>query len=126
MTPVDGVTAEYEASTPKGGNALSTTVYRMPVVARRLLLVAWDGLSWLLAMLAFLLVRYDFNLSNAQWDWVLAYTAIAVALQIGAGLATQLYLGRNRIGSFAEASWMGGPRRGHRPSARTRLQRRLR
>ncbi|SDL48449.1 dTDP-glucose 4,6-dehydratase [Tessaracoccus oleiagri] len=104
---VDGVTAEFEASAPKGGNALSTTVYRMPVVARRVLLVAWDGLSWVLAMLAFLLVRYDFNLSNAQWDWVLAYTGIAVALQVAAGLATQLYLGRNRIGSFAEASWMG-------------------
>ncbi|QNP55049.1 polysaccharide biosynthesis protein [Tessaracoccus defluvii] len=69
--------------------------------------MAWDVLAWVLAMLAFLLVRYNFDLSDAQWGATLAYTAIAVALQVLAGIFTQFYLGRSRIGSFAEASWLG-------------------
>ena len=89
------------------GRSFSATMYRMPVGLRRGLLIAWDAVSWILAMLAFLLLRYDFNLSDHQWGWVLAYTGAAVAIQVVLGLVTQLYLGRNRIGSFAETSWIG-------------------
>ncbi|MCC2594340.1 polysaccharide biosynthesis protein [Tessaracoccus sp. OS52] len=79
----------------------------MPAVWRRTILIAWDGFSWILAMLAFLAVRYDLRLTDPQWAWVLGYTGISVAAQVVVGLLTQLYLGRNRIGSFAEASWVG-------------------
>lgn len=87
--------------------ALSSAIYRLPAFWRRTTLICWDGLSWVFAMLAFLLVRYDFDLSSPQWSWVIAYTACAFLLQVALGLVTQVYLGRNRIGSFAEASWVG-------------------
>lgn len=80
---------------------------RLPPLARHLLLILWDSLSWVLALLAFLLVRYDFGLSNTQWNWVLLFTGIAVVLQVGAGLVTQNYLGRNRVGSFSDVGWTG-------------------
>lgn len=96
-----------EASPPQRNNSLSASLNRLPTVVRRSILMAWDALAWILAMLAFLLVRYDFNLNQAQWGSVVAYTGIAVALQICAGLVTQFYLGRSRIGSFAEATSMG-------------------
>src|SRR5665647_3103515 len=35
------------------------------------------------------------------------YTAIAILLQVVGGLVTQTYLGRSRVGSFAEASYLG-------------------
>ncbi|NLE98749.1 MAG: hypothetical protein GX596_12300, partial [Propionibacterium sp.] len=60
---MDGNTSAPEAHEPRGGNALSATVYRLPVFVRRIVLIAWDALAWVLAMLAFLLVRYDFDLS---------------------------------------------------------------
>lgn len=78
---------------------------RLPPMARHLMLILWDGLSWILALLAFLLVRYDFGLSGVQWDWVIAFTGIAVVLQISVGLVTQMYLGRHRVGSFSDAGW---------------------
>ncbi|GAB3816165.1 nucleoside-diphosphate sugar epimerase/dehydratase [Tessaracoccus terricola] len=102
---------EEQAAPPNGsrssGGTLSSVIYRLPAFWRRATLIGWDGLSWVLAMLAFLLVRYDFHLTSPQWAWVIAYTVTAFVLQVALGLVTQIYLGRNRIGSFAEASWVG-------------------
>lgn len=53
----------------------------------------------------FSLTRYDFVLTEAQWLMVFVYASLAVSGQIIAGLLTQHYLGRSRIGSFTEASW---------------------
>ena len=77
----------------------------MPITWRRLALISWDAIAWLLAISTFALTRYDWQLTNAQWAMVLVYAALAVTGQILAGLVTQHYLGRSRIGSFTEASW---------------------
>ncbi len=87
--------------------ALARLTQRLPVTWRRVLLMAWDSFAWVLALMVFLAVRYDLSLSGSQWTWALLYTLLAVLLQIVLGLLTQVYLGRSRIGSFSEATWMG-------------------
>ncbi|GAA4907430.1 nucleoside-diphosphate sugar epimerase/dehydratase [Tessaracoccus lubricantis] len=78
----------------------------MPAAVRRLILIMWDALAWVLAVIVFLSMR-DAALEPVQARWVLFYTAAAVLLQVIGGLSSQLYLGRNRIGSFADAARMG-------------------
>ncbi|QIK73773.1 polysaccharide biosynthesis protein [Propioniciclava coleopterorum] len=80
---------------------------RLPARWRRVLLVAWDCLAWLVALVAFSAVRYDLVLTPAQWRWTVLYTGLAIALQVTVGLATQVYRGRSRTGSFSEAGWLG-------------------
>src|SRR5665811_51009 len=79
----------------------------LPVFVRRLLLVAWDVASWSLAFLMFVWLRYRDDLTHEQWVSGVVYTAIAILLQAVAGLVTHSYLGRSRVGSFAEASFLG-------------------
>src|SRR5664280_1444760 len=79
----------------------------LPVFVRRLLLIAWDVASWLLAFLMFAWLRYNDSLTDEQWVGGSIYTAIAILLQVVGGLVTQVYLGRSRVGSFAEASFLG-------------------
>src|SRR5664280_3897717 len=79
----------------------------LPIFARRLLLIAWDVASWLLAFLMFAWLRYKDSLTHEQWVSGVMYTAIAILLQVVGGLVTQTYLGRSRVGSFAEASFLG-------------------
>ena len=74
---------------------------------KRSVMVLWDALSWCLALLVFLLVRHDLELSARVWEGVFAYTASAIALQIIGGFRFHLYLGRSRIGSFEEVSVLG-------------------
>lgn len=69
-----------------------------------MMLMALDGVAWVSALLLFVVVRYDFQLSGERWTWVLVYTLAAIILQLFVGLATQLYLGRSRIGSFGDAT----------------------
>ncbi|MDO5677058.1 MAG: nucleoside-diphosphate sugar epimerase/dehydratase [Propionibacteriaceae bacterium] len=90
-----------------GNGTLSASIYRLPVGARRAAVISWDAVSWLLATLLFALTRYDLNLSAPQWRMVVLYAVLAVALQIAAGIVSQHYLGRSRIGSFGEATWAG-------------------
>ncbi|MBB1509821.1 nucleoside-diphosphate sugar epimerase/dehydratase [Tessaracoccus sp. MC1756] len=78
----------------------------MPAAVRRLILIMWDALAWVLAVIVFLSMR-NAALEPVQARWVLFYTAAAVLLQVIGGLGSQLYLGRNRIGSFADAAGMG-------------------
>src|SRR5664280_68444 len=79
----------------------------LPIFARRLLLIAWDVASWLLAFLMFAWMRYKDSLTHEQWVSGVVYTAIAIVLQVVGGLVTQTYLGRSRVGSFEEASFLG-------------------
>ncbi|MGO1174344.1 MAG: polysaccharide biosynthesis protein, partial [Actinomycetaceae bacterium] len=69
---------------------------------RRLLRVAWDVASWLLAITAVVMTRYDFYLEVDQWNWIVIYAALACGAQLVAGAVLKLYLGRYRIGSFDE------------------------
>ena len=80
---------------------------RLPVIVRRMIQVIWDALSWLLAVMLLVGVRYDFSLTPDQWSWALAYSLCAIVLQVTFGLLSQIYLGRNRTGSFTEATWVG-------------------
>lgn len=67
---------------------------------------AWDCFAWAVALLIFSIIRYDFQLSKAQWDWVIWYAVVVIVLQLLLGFATQFYLGRSRAGSFSEFSMM--------------------
>jgi len=71
------------------------------------MLMAWDWTSWIAAVLLFVAIRYDLRLSTSQWSWALLYTFAALVLQAALGLLTHIYLGRSRVGSFSEATWVG-------------------
>lgn len=86
---------------------LVMTVAQWPVALRRGLLVLWDWLAWVLAVVLLLLVRYDFTLSTTQWSWLGVYLVAAMVLQLFVGIGLQVYLGRSRVGSFEEATWLG-------------------
>lgn len=94
------------------GRALGVGIVRqvgaLPAVQRRILLAAWDSLSWIVGALLITLARFDLSLSEVQWISLGAYTVAAIVLQVGSGLLTQAYLGRSRVGSYAEATLLGG------------------
>ena len=73
-----------------------------PVLVKRLAVVGWDALSWTLAALAYFILRFDLEISDRVWHGVLAYTALAIVLQLLTGFVFHLYLGRSRLGSFDE------------------------
>ena len=79
----------------------------LPAPYRRLFLIAWDCLAWVIAGLTFALVRFDLDLSGSQWLSIAVYMAMAIVLQVIGGLTSHVYLGRNRVGSFTEATWVG-------------------
>ena len=79
-----------------------------PVLVKRLAVVGWDALSWILAALAYFLVRFNLDISDRVWQGVLVYSAMAIVLQVLAGFAFHLYLGRSRLGSFDEVTLLGG------------------
>jgi dTDP-glucose 4,6-dehydratase len=72
-----------------------------------LLVVGWDLLSWVAALGAFVLIRFDLSLSARVWGGALAYAGLAAALQLIAGFRFHLYRGRSRLGSFDEATLLG-------------------
>ncbi|KGN39136.1 polysaccharide biosynthesis protein [Knoellia subterranea] len=74
---------------------------------KRFALVAWDVVAWLLAAVAFVLVRHDLALSERMWERVFTYVAVGVVIQLAVGFFTHLYLGRSRIGSFDEVTQLG-------------------
>ena len=80
---------------------------RLPVIVRRLLIIGWDVSSWLLASVAVMVTRYQGSLTEGQLISAAVYTVLAVLLQVAWGLVTQVYLGRSRVGSFAEATTLG-------------------
>ena len=74
---------------------------------RRVTMAGWDMASWMLAFGAVVVVRYDLDLLRAQWLTSLAYTVAGMALTVIGSYAFHLYLGRSRVGSFAEATAVG-------------------
>jgi FlaA1/EpsC-like NDP-sugar epimerase/dTDP-4-amino-4,6-dideoxygalactose transaminase/lipopolysaccharide/colanic/teichoic acid biosynthesis glycosyltransferase len=63
-----------------------------------------DTLAWTGGLISALLLRYDFDASRVDWPAFALLAAAAVVVQVVAGLATGLYLGRWRLGSFDEVS----------------------
>lgn len=82
-------------------------VRSLPASYKRLVLVAWDCLAWVIAAVTFSLVRFDLDLNSEQWLSVAIYVVMVIALQIVGGLTSHIYLGRNRVGSFMEATTIG-------------------
>jgi FlaA1/EpsC-like NDP-sugar epimerase len=69
---------------------------------RRLAQVAWDALSWTVAVPLALLFRYDFDVSNSRLLVALVSGVIAALIHVAAGSAFHLYQGRYVVGSFDE------------------------
>jgi dTDP-glucose 4,6-dehydratase len=83
-------------------------IHRIPALWRRAIVVVWDVLSWGLAFLLVCVVRYDLSLSTLQWRQAFAYLGAAILLFVAGGFASQLYLGRTKVGSFQDGLWVGG------------------
>jgi FlaA1/EpsC-like NDP-sugar epimerase/dTDP-4-amino-4,6-dideoxygalactose transaminase/lipopolysaccharide/colanic/teichoic acid biosynthesis glycosyltransferase len=66
-----------------------------------------DALAWTAGLVCALLLRYDFDPGRIDWPAFALIAAGAVVGQVIAGLATGLYLGRWRHGSFEEVSALG-------------------
>lgn len=61
-----------------------------------------DGLAWTVAILAALVLRFDFNLPRISWGETIAVIGVTVLLQLLGGWLTWLYRNRYAIGSFDE------------------------
>jgi dTDP-glucose 4,6-dehydratase len=64
--------------------------------------VLWDLASWLLATVAVVGSRYDFQLNEAVWASVARYALLACVAQVLFGTVLMLYRGRYRIATFDE------------------------
>src|SRR5256714_1614759 len=63
-----------------------------------------DALAWTGGLISAVLLRYDCHAGRVGWAGFAVLAAAAVVIQVVAGLATGLYLGRWRLGSFDEVS----------------------
>ena len=90
-------------SSCRGGDAQreEPPAVRTPA-ARRLARVLWDLTSWLLATVAVVGSRYDFQLNQVLWGSVILYAVIACLVQATIGTIGMLYRGRYRIATFEE------------------------
>ena len=61
-----------------------------------------DAAAWAVAILAALVLRFDFNLNLIHWGWTLALIGVTAALQLICGWLFWLYRNRYAIGSFDE------------------------
>lgn len=80
---------------------------KLSVFWKRALLLGWDIFAWIVAFAGFVLVRYDFELMRSQWITSIVFAVSVIALQLVVGFATQHYLGRSQVASFAEVSALG-------------------
>ncbi|MET3809023.1 FlaA1/EpsC-like NDP-sugar epimerase [Arthrobacter sp. UYEF3] len=62
-----------------------------------------DSMSWVVAIVLALLLRYEMGIRAEQFAGAFAIAAVAVAAQVLAGYALALYRGRYPFGSFQEA-----------------------
>ncbi|MCA1843767.1 MAG: polysaccharide biosynthesis protein, partial [Actinobacteria bacterium] len=63
-----------------------------------------DALAWTGGLIGAVLLRYDFDPGRIDWPAFAVSAAAAIVVQAFVGLATGLYLGRWRLGSFDEVS----------------------
>ncbi|WP_285725317.1 polysaccharide biosynthesis protein [Psychromicrobium xiongbiense] len=64
---------------------------------------ALDALSWVVAILLAVLLRYELDVSRVSWVAVGLVILVALVTQLVAGYAFSLYRGRYSFGSFQEA-----------------------
>src|SRR3989442_7074595 len=63
-----------------------------------------DAVAWTGGLIGAVLLRYDFHADRIGWVGFALLSSVAVVAQVLVGLATGLYLGRWRLGSFDEVS----------------------
>ena len=79
--------------------------FRRHVIPRRAeIQMVVDAASWALAIAFFSLARFDFAVASFPGRGVLLLAPLAALIQVGAGLAQQLYRGRYQFGSFEEVA----------------------
>lgn len=81
----------------------------MPVISARtgllrIGLAVWDGASWVVAAMALVFARYNFELARPEGQFVIQYALAAIVFQLVVGLLTKLYRGRHSIASFEESA----------------------
>lgn len=74
----------------------------MSTWARRIILALADISCWVVAVIAIVAIRFDFNLNAKDRMAVLLFTVVVVGFQIGMGILTKQYRNRYWIGSFEE------------------------
>lgn len=66
------------------------------------LLFLCDVIAWAFAILAALILRFDFSLARIHWGWTLALIGVTAVLHLIGGWVFWLYRGRYEIGGFDE------------------------
>ena len=66
------------------------------------LLFICDVIAWAFAILAALILRFDFSLGRIHWGWTLALIGVTALLQLIGGWVFWLYRGRYETGGFDE------------------------
>ncbi|MDO5683604.1 MAG: nucleoside-diphosphate sugar epimerase/dehydratase [Propionibacteriaceae bacterium] len=79
----------------------------IPVHWKRIVMVGWDLFAWAAAFIAFVLIRYDFELNERQWIASLAFVVSLMVTHMVVGFASHQYLGRSKVASYAETTWLG-------------------
>jgi len=69
--------------------------------------VGWDLFCWILAFVAFVLIRYDFQLNEQQWMAAVVFAGALMLAHVAVGFVTHQYLGRSKVASFAEVTGLG-------------------
>ncbi|MGH3996301.1 MAG: nucleoside-diphosphate sugar epimerase/dehydratase, partial [Pseudonocardiaceae bacterium] len=78
------------------------------MTGRALVLTAWDGFAWVLALTAGAWLRYTGDLSRMAPGHVIEIVALAVVLQTGFGMLSHRYRGRHLVGSIDDAIHVAG------------------
>ena len=79
----------------------------MTTYRRAAILIAVDSLSWFLAVIAAVLLRYDLSLSGLTPKSIIGVAGVAAVLFVLSGFAFSIYSGRHRLGSYQEILTLG-------------------
>ncbi|WP_345801897.1 nucleoside-diphosphate sugar epimerase/dehydratase [Microbacterium sp. AZCO] len=71
--------------------------------SRRAHAMLTDAGAWCIALTSVVVARYDFDLDSVRWLLFFLTLTATVAVQLGVGSLLNLYSGRHRTGTFAEA-----------------------
>src|SRR5664280_2495899 len=100
-----GLEAEHEIRGVMPAVVKAQSRFRRHVIPRRAeIQMVVDAASWALAIVFFALARFDFAVASFPGRGVLLLAPLAALIQVGAGLAQQLYRGRYQFGSFEEVA----------------------
>ncbi|MCT2089346.1 polysaccharide biosynthesis protein [Micrococcus terreus] len=76
--------------------------HRTRTTTARLVFWGLDALSWLVAVVLAVWLRFEFDVPGSSWLGTLGFAALAIVLQSGIGYLIGLYRGRHVYGTFEE------------------------